>query len=362
MKLRKLAAASLAAGIAFAAETIPASNQLVAHEWGTFTSVADLEGNPVPWLALGGPSVLPCFVHGRQQEAQLKFITYATVRMETPVIYFYTPRRTSISVGVTFQNGLITEWYPQAVHVAGGRIEWNVNATPGEPEEFPKGTQPNEYYEARATESVPLQAGTEREKLIFYRGVGDFSIPVRPRYTGEGRIRISSAGKWTVPAAFVFENRGGRTGFRALGALEGTVEVDPPELTGDASGVRQQLEQALAASGLYAKEAAAMLATWRESWFEEGARVFYVTPRELADAALPIAIEPAPTAIERVFVGRVELLAPATQAEIAAGDPRALARYGRFLPVFWEEMQRKGIVAKSAALPLAVSGSRPCAK
>lgn len=37
-------------------------NGLVAHEWGTFTTVAGQDGTPVEWLPLGGPSDLPCFV------------------------------------------------------------------------------------------------------------------------------------------------------------------------------------------------------------------------------------------------------------------------------------------------------------
>ena len=35
---------------------------LVAHEWGTFTSIADEGGNPVAWAPWLGPSDLPCFV------------------------------------------------------------------------------------------------------------------------------------------------------------------------------------------------------------------------------------------------------------------------------------------------------------
>jgi hypothetical protein len=37
-----------------------------------------------------------------------------TVRMETPVLYFYSPRETTVSVKVSFAKGTITEWYPHA--------------------------------------------------------------------------------------------------------------------------------------------------------------------------------------------------------------------------------------------------------
>src|SRR5258707_315744 len=100
MMIRKLAVLWMAAGIAFAADTIPPMGQpagpLVAHEWGTFTSVADLHGNAIRWLALGGPSVLPCFVY-RGGPTERKVSTYGTVRMETPVIYFYAPTKTTLS-------------------------------------------------------------------------------------------------------------------------------------------------------------------------------------------------------------------------------------------------------------------------
>ncbi len=33
--------------------------------------------------------------------------------METPVIYFYSPREVVASVQVRFPYGVITEWYPE---------------------------------------------------------------------------------------------------------------------------------------------------------------------------------------------------------------------------------------------------------
>ena len=47
-------------------------NNLTVHEWGTFTSVAGEDGDPVSWAPLSGPSDLPCFVHrlgGRNVDA-----------------------------------------------------------------------------------------------------------------------------------------------------------------------------------------------------------------------------------------------------------------------------------------------------
>jgi hypothetical protein len=50
-----------------------------------------------------------------------------------------------------------------------------------------------------------------------------------------------------------------------------------------------------------------MVETWRDSWFEEGSRAFYIFPRTLLDTTLPLSIEPQPAKTIRVFVGRINL-------------------------------------------------------
>src|SRR5258708_19826085 len=130
MSLR-LIPACLSVSLLFAADvTDPTS--LVAHEWGTFTSVAGYNGTALRWQPGSGSNDLPCFVH-RLGNRNLK-IEFATVRMETPVLYFYTPRPLTVSVRADFPNGWLTEWYPQATHVRpetrsdslrDGRLEWN---------------------------------------------------------------------------------------------------------------------------------------------------------------------------------------------------------------------------------------------
>lgn len=59
----------------------------------------------------------------------------------------------------------------------------------------------------------------------------------------------------------------------------------------------------------------------------------------------------------RVFVGRIEMLSPAMTEEIEgaakSGDRKVLAKYGRFLQPFWEELYRmRGSVA--ARIPAGV--------
>src|SRR5688572_23978144 len=70
----------------------PRQERFVAHEWGTFTSVSTADGRPQLWSPLGGPSELPSFVYRFPEPSQCSKssrVTLSLVRMETPVIYFY---------------------------------------------------------------------------------------------------------------------------------------------------------------------------------------------------------------------------------------------------------------------------------
>ena len=59
----------------------PSAAGVVAHEWGTFTSVASEHGAPVAWAPLNGPADLPCFVQRLGTENLKAFA--GLVRMET---------------------------------------------------------------------------------------------------------------------------------------------------------------------------------------------------------------------------------------------------------------------------------------
>ena len=76
---------------------VPVASGLVVHEWGTFTSIAGKDGIALEWRPLNGPPDLPKFVHTIQKEGEglrqgrvlSKGELTASVRMETPVLYFY---------------------------------------------------------------------------------------------------------------------------------------------------------------------------------------------------------------------------------------------------------------------------------
>jgi hypothetical protein len=327
---------------------------LTVHEWGTFTAVADANGRALSWSPLQHSADLPCFVH-RLSATGIK-LSMGTVRMETPVLYFYATRPATLSVRVAFPEGLLTEWYPRASRalpersvsaLANGRLEWDsLEVRPGATEPFPKSAGSSRYYAARDTDASPIVAGGEREKLIFYRGVGNVAVPLQPRSLDEKTLEIRNAGAMVIPAAVVFENRGGQIGYRVLRDLNGTRKADLPALGASDVSLRKDLESILVEQGLFSKEAHAMVETWRDSWFEEGARVFYIVPRGAVDSAVPLTVNPAPAETVRVFVGRVELMTLRTEwaldAALASSDVTTLNKYSRFLDVFVYELRRRG--------------------
>jgi hypothetical protein len=271
-----------------------------------------------------------------------------TVRMETPVIYFYAHEDLTVSVGVDFQEGVITDWFPaptvkpNAIAVAPGgpsvfsRISWkNVHVSPGAAPDFPRESATSHYYAARDTDASSLLAGPESERFLFYRGVGQFAPPLNARVQDDGSVVVVSAGAWPVGAVVAFENRGGRMAHRLYRDIGWEQTLAPLALEDESEGPAADLASILTASGLYQKEAEAMVRTWRDSWFEEGARLFYIAPTEVVNGTLPLTISPSPSSVARVFVGRVELVTPETKRDVAHGlqisNAAVIRAYGRFL-------------------------------
>jgi hypothetical protein len=343
------------------------------HEWGTFTSVAGEDGQAIEWFPLDGATDLPCFVE-RSYPVSPKGALFARVRMETPVLYFYAPGDTTVDVRVGFRQGLITEYFPSArvtpESVAPTRmidprfestISWRgVRILPDGRPEFPTEHASNHYYAARATDAAPLEVAGGTERFLFYRGVGTFSPPVTAAVQGNDVLATGSG----VASVMLFENRGSRIGYRVLDSPGHRALLSRPHLRDDEEAidaVRIALQQRLEAQGLYPREAAAMIETWRDSWFTEGARLFYVVPQETVDAVLPLRVDPTPAKVVRVFVGRFELATEATLADITtaalANDEHGLRKYGRFLHPFVDRLlARRETTAARAALTEVIEG------
>ena len=329
-------------------------SSLTVHEWGTFTSVAGTDGRSLEWSPAPVGTELPAFVE-HLRNVQFKIGLRGKIRMETPVIYFYSPREERVSVSVQFRRGLITEWYPSASHIeparqtfmisaspVDGSIAWNnVTLSPSLHTEFPEDPGTQHYFAARQTTSTPLVVqspqGEQQEKFLFYRGVAGFDSPVRVTLEADGAARVDNLGASPVPVIIRFERSGEKLGYRIENSSQNRLEIASPELadSGNVPELSHELEGILVSQGLYQNEAHAMIETWRDSWFEEGSRLFYIVPRSFIDSVLPLSINPAPTQLTRVFVGRVDLITGRTRDAVTkavdADDSVTLSMYGRFL-------------------------------
>jgi hypothetical protein len=375
MKSRLFACAILGLSLAatpilFRGQSPSSDRSLTAHEWGTFTSIAGRDGRSAEWLPLTGSTDVPAFVE-HFQTPDFKGGLRGTVRMETPVLYFYTNHPTTLSVHVSFSQGFITEWYPHANRVEpvglqtqtrliayfndwnrqhkqpDSSISWDsVTLEPRSSATLPREGRANHYYAARQTSSTPLriktEAGDQTEKFLFYRGVSSFSAPVSAKLAHDGKVLAQNLITQKIPAMLLFERRGDKLGFRIADASAAQPTLDPPELSATMDSLKQAVEDMLIAQGLYQDEAQAMFETWRDSWFEEGSRLLYIVPRQFVDSVLPLSINPAPAQTVRAFVGRLELVTPATQRAVelalATHDQPTLSRYGRFLVPILENL------------------------
>lgn len=349
----------------------PPGDRLTAHEWGTFTSIAGVDGRAIEWLPLGGPTDLPCFVEHFQGNPTIKIIPtdnavaidyetarsklWGKVRMETPVLYFYGPTETAVDVAVQFPRGLITEYYPHAVvlhpqvtatalhsAVFTSSVVWKgVTVGPAAGRAFPMEAGESHYYAARKTDAATLGVGQQRERFLFYRGVANFDVALSAIPVASG-VTIRNLGSEEIPNVVLFERHGATVGYRIGGPLRGEMTLATPSSASTVEALRADLEKMLITAGLYPKEAAAMLETWRDTWFEDGTRVFYILPQAGVDRILPLQVKPAPATTARVFVGRMEVVTPEVQATVQSAitnnDAGVLARYARFLEPITERI------------------------
>lgn len=284
--------------------------RLVVHEWGTFTARVDGNGNLQTWAASDRVEPLPSFVL-QNWITPAKQHARGTVRMETPVLYFYADEPTKASAKVEFPGGFLTEWYPSAIHqdtIERASLSWpSFTIVPGPDPEYPVSGD-SHYYAARETDASPLEVvvgdAIEREKLLFYRGVGSFALPLGATL---GKTGIELTPTTELQGVIVLHRQGDAIGFEVIDVLASARIFSIPALDDRREDLSAALQQILIAQGLYEREAAAMLATWQTLWFEDGLRVLYLVPRELTDRTLPLTLEPAPDELVRVLVGRLDL-------------------------------------------------------
>jgi hypothetical protein len=159
---------------------------------------------------------------------------------------------------------------------------------------------------------------------------------------------VENTGTETIPYLLAYERGATGADVRASEALD----LRPGERREmPAPGYRKfrtRFLTALKQAGLTEEEASAMLATWKESYFErEGLRLFWIVPRGFVDRILPLRLAPAPKSLERVLVGRSEIVTPAFAAELERGfraDGGAAWRDHRYFLAYRELAARRGVV------------------
>ena len=335
------------------------------HEWGTFTSLQNEAGEAIGGINTDDEPVPP-FVHRLAdflllQPTEVPSIFFqgapschpdVTMRLETPVIYFHPPGlQTNVqnaSVTVRFHGGWLTEFFPDADPFAPGlkgpgtfqfgplrsstesKLEWNNLKIGGD---WPvTNTSAHVWTSPRAVQSAKVQsANGESERFLFYRGVAHINAPLRiSRNTNTGELlfrsqleQLPTDKPLAVHSIWLVDiHPDGKIAFRGLPAL--TLDPDSNKIlaqspalfkssdfsSGNLEKLKASLHTALVSEGLYPDEAQALLNTWELSYFKSaGLRVFFLVPRAWTDFYLPLEVS-TPAEINRVMVGRIELVTP----------------------------------------------------
>ncbi|MFN0054046.1 MAG: hypothetical protein ACKV0T_17850 [Planctomycetales bacterium] len=353
---------------------------LIVHEWGTFTSFSGSDGVRLEFRPLVDED-LPPFVLDRFLQSGVDFpFTKSTLRvrmrMETPITYFYTDRERDVSVRVEFPDGLLTEFYPPVARMQPAyslfeprtlkqsSLDWGrihliptdrlearvedpgrrrllqsllaVSLTPPADPKF-------HYGHARQTDAALIHvhrphvssadqphapAGDFFEKFLFYRGVGNFDLPLQFSASGDGEFELANTGDDPIRQLFLIDVEGSevRWSRHEQIAAGSRLPMCQAAIVGTIDALADEVAQALVAEGLYEKEAVAMVNTWRSSWFgEAGTRLLYVVPRALTDALLPLHVDPQPQESVRVLVGRMEVMTPEQEAQVVAMVEKSVA-------------------------------------
>ncbi len=326
------------------------------HEWGTFTTVIGSDGThldgvyredaPLPRFVYqldAPPRIAPEVARRTKGLNYSRTFAHVNVRLETPVIYFYTDKAFDAQVDVGFKNGTIGQWYPD--RSAGeqrqrhplldfakpreGSIRWNVHVEPaGEDQSarvFRSGELPCWLYPRYPDSALVTNAKKETEKYLFYRGLGRMELPVV--FTSSDReLHATNRGENEIARWLVFDldEKGAARWWSpdSIAAETGSVRVpmdNQPYRADWKKALYADGQKMLMDAGLYRKEADAMMQTWWASYFETpGLRVFWIVPRATVDEILPLKVSPTPKDTVRVIVGRSEILRPSFEKRLVS--------------------------------------------
>lgn len=389
------------------------------HEWGTFTTVSGSNGELLTGLHVE-EEVLPPFVYshaGMDYYANANFAGYryssipnmgsvltavdgkytqngkpiarpmkgmfnhhvqnVTVKMETPVIYFYGEERERYNIKVGFNGGTISQWYPQRksgdvlppievnkmyAEKKGlldfsrpfeGSIEWDVEVIPRHEADEAYTFKPDQsltWEYPRVPQANMVKVGKEYENYLFYRGIGNFAQPVKFTVDESETLNIKNQSSEDIPFVFAFENTSSGVRYKTLqqGVASGkSFSIEESEWTEcDEESwkveVFKQVRNGLLAQGLNLEESNGMVKTWWKSYFEhQGLRVFWVVPQGELEKVLPIQISPKPEKLVRVIVGRSDIMRPSFEKQMLANLKQGYFGYSqdRFGKAYRDRME-----------------------
>jgi hypothetical protein len=312
---------------------------------------------------------LPAFVFDRMKEAKLdsSFID----KMETPVTYFYSDHPTTVTARVDFPQGIFSQWYPAArfaplvaytssgvadptldpnvqltsqscidkyTSLAGGQLDWGMVEVLAKDADVTADLADAPlaqftWSHARAVAANPIRTtsqtlGTQVEKFLFYRGLGNAPMPATIKASDDaaghdGGIVIANGASAPIASVFVMRVDAAHGAFtlHQAGVPGGGLLTDvAPSTDGAASlddfadALATSMTSELDKAGLFHDESVAMVSTWKRQWFKTpGVRVLYLAPQSWTDALIPLSIDPTPDATTRVMVIRTEVLTPALE-------------------------------------------------
>lgn len=342
------------------------ADNLVVHEWGTFTSLMGSDGKlqegmhqeeaALPGFVYGfghpqaepaikmagrcGHVKLPCStLHNLAHDKQANDImpknpigAGITQKMETPVIYFYGDVGQKVRVTVDFPQGIISQYYPRAASYAPsyneisslGPSTFNFDVellASDDLQDLPKTTPESIWNPSRVVKANTIKAQDEREKFIFYRGVGDFDAGIVVTNDGHS-VTIKNQSTSAISRAFILNFDGHKGVINDIGAIASQKTVTIPKTTLSESDYIAQAKSlivsALVQDGLFVDEAQGLVNTWEKSYFKTpGIRILYLVPRPETDRIIPLKINPAPSKLVRVLVGRIEVMSKAEENLLA---------------------------------------------
>lgn len=344
------------------------AGDLTVHEWGTFTSFMGSNGELVEGLH-HEDEALPGFVHGLkkdiptppnpptrppippsrpcQQRSKVGcetlnslILTHSelfpeapvssgvTQKMETPVIYFYGDQGQKVNIEINFPQGIITQYYPEASfsypkfsearELKDSRFVFDVTLLRADDTTFFPATSAQSIWNpARKVPSANAIAAHngEREKFIFYRGIGNFPSPLKVSSNSYDFLTLENVSNSPISMAVILNSNGVVGNIEVINNLSLKKQLLIPDLQKGMKfstyiqKTKAVIVEALVKNGLFFDEAVAMVNTWEKSYFHTpGIRVLYIVPNEDTESILPLIVKPTPNELKRVLVGRIEVM------------------------------------------------------